>query len=236
MGKGMIAEGRLRHQQTGQEETYTVHVLSIEALEELQAMQKKVEEDVSDPSTLQPLSEEEFTNILKGDGLLIGVYAGQTLAAFRALWYPGHHIENLGRDTGLPESEWEQVVHQEISCVLPEYRGNGLQKKMGVWIMDAFQQSSHDKTHLFCTVHPDNPGSLKDKFSQGMVIAAVKEKYAGMLRYIFYRPVSGPVHWDESTVVTVRQRDYDEQKSLIENGYVGVQWHPSTLLFAKKQP
>lgn len=231
----MIAEGILQHQPTGQERKYSVHVLSLDALEELQTMQKEVEQHVDDSSTLQPLSEEEFTTILTGGGLLIGVYVRDTLAAFRALWYPGKHIENLGRDVGLPEAEWEKVVHQEISCVLPEYRGNRLQKSMGVWIMEAFHAADHGRTHLFCTVHPENPGSLKDKFSQGMVIAAVKEKYAGMLRYIFYRPISSPVLWDESTIVTVQQKDYAEQKSLIEHGYVGVQWQPSTLLFAKKR-
>jgi hypothetical protein len=39
-------------------------------------------------------------------------------------------------------------------------------------------------------VAPYNIPSLKDKFAQGMQIAALKEKYGGLLRYVFVRDLA----------------------------------------------
>ena len=44
------------------------------------------------------------------------------------------------------------------------------------------ENSKYD--YVCCTVAPFNIPSLKDKFSQGMEIAALKEKYGGSMRYV----------------------------------------------------
>lgn len=50
------------------------------------------------------------------------------------------------------------------------------------------QQVDLTKFNVVCaTVMPGNIASLKDKFSQGMHVAALKLKYGGKLRYVFMK-------------------------------------------------
>lgn len=87
----------------------------------------------------------------------------------------------------LTKEEQLKVIHLEITCVLPEYRGNGLQKKLGNLIMKEFIETSNDYRYLCCTVSPTNFPSLKDKLVQGILIAKLKEKYSGRIRYILLK-------------------------------------------------
>ena len=50
--------------------------------------------------------------------------------------------------------------------------------------MDELQKEDSKYDYVCCTVAPFNIPSLKDKFAQGMAIAALKEKYGGSLRYV----------------------------------------------------
>ena len=70
----------------------------------------------------------------------------------------------------------DSVVYQEITNVLPNYRGFGLQKRLGAIVMELLDASPY--THVCATVAPFNIASLKDKLSQGMVIGALKNKNA----------------------------------------------------------
>ena len=49
--------------------------------------------------------------------------------------------------------------------------------------MDELQKKMENTT-MFRTVAPFNIPSLKDKFAQGMEVAALKEKYSGSMRYV----------------------------------------------------
>ncbi|QHT47847.1 GNAT family N-acetyltransferase [Bacillus sp. SB49] len=231
----MKAHGEIIHHPTGRVSVYHVRRLGAEDIEDLLHMQMIVEAQVQEKDTLQPLSKQEFNTILEGAGLLIGVFVEEELIAFRALWYPGPDPENLGMDIGLPEEEWDLVVHQEISCVRPDYRGNRLQKRMGAWIMQAFREEDTDKAHLLCTVHPRNISSLKDKLAQGMAIVRLKEKYAGMLRYILYRPVSGVWEWEDEREKVVQRADLTAQKELLAAGYYGAELMDDCLIFRRSK-
>ena len=89
--------------------------------------------------------------------------------------------------------------------------------------------------HILCTVHPNNAASLKDKFSQGMVITHVKNKYAGILRYIMYLDIHHPWKFDPSTEVSVRQEAFEKQKTLLNEGYYGIDYTGGKIIFAKQQ-
>ncbi len=149
-----IAQGNLG------ETPYTVKVLTMEQLPQLEKLQAEVLAALPDENTLQPLSEEEFTYILNGHGLMIGVYVGEELIAFRALLEPPIDDEHLGRDCGIAEEELPRVLYQEISNVSPRYRGYGLQKKMAQIIMEQID------------------------------VAGLKAKYGNKLRYIFYKKLN----------------------------------------------
>ena len=101
--------------------------LTAKNLNEILLLQRKVIDALTTDSFLQPLSEDEFSFILNGKGFMIGAYYNDKLIAFRAMLEPELDDEHLGKDAGLPESEWPIVLYSEITNVDPKFRGNNLQ-------------------------------------------------------------------------------------------------------------
>lgn len=200
------------------ETPYYVQILSDKNLSELEKLQAEVIDALPDKNTLQPLSEEEFKYILSDHGLMIGVYVEDELIAFRALLEPMIDEEHLGRDCGIPEKDLARVLYQEISNVSPRYRGHGLQKKMAQIIMEQVDLSRFD--YICATVKPLNIPSLKDKFSQGLLIAGLKVKYGDKLRYIFYKKLNGETPtFSESRALLMS--DTTGQQQLLKEGFLG---------------
>lgn len=200
------------------ETLYTVKILTREQVPQLRKLQSEVIAALPDANTLQPLSDEEFSYILTGHGLMIGVFVADELIAFRALLEPMIDDEHLGRDCGIPEQKLPRVLYQEISNVSPRYRGYGLQKTMAQIIMKQIDLSRFD--YICATVKPLNIPSLKDKFAQGMVVAGLKEKYGNKLRYIFYKELNG----EKPTFTEARlllMSDITGQQQLLKKGFVG---------------
>lgn len=186
----VLYEGAIK--KDGQETVvpFWVRRLTGEDLTAILRVQELVVADLDNKNILQPLSEEEFHYILDGNGLMIGAFVGNELIAFRALLVPPIDEEHLGLDIGLDESELSQVIYQEISNVLPAYRGNRLQQTLAELIMKEQEKGGHSYRYVCCTVAPFNIPSLKDKFAQGMQLAALKEKYGGLLRYVFVKDLA----------------------------------------------
>jgi hypothetical protein len=194
--------------------------LSVKNLNEILLLQRKVIDALTTDSFLQPLSDEEFSTILNGKGLMIGAYFDNVLIAFRAMLEPELDDEHLGKDAGLPESVWPQVLYSEITNVDPEFRGNNLQVILGEIILGEV-----DKTrfrYICTTVAPFNIASLKDKFAHGLQIVSLKRKYGNMLRYILMKDLSL-----ESLVTGTLESQYipmaatEEQQQLLEDGWIG---------------
>jgi hypothetical protein len=182
---------------------FYIRKLHIEDLDDILTVQKEVLHVLHDPHTLSPLSEKEFEFILSGGGSMVGVFADERLVAFRATLIPGIDEEHLGHDVGLEAHDLTSVIYQEISNVLPHYRGHRLQQLMAQVLMERLRE---DKYKYVCaTVAPFNIASLKDKFSQQMEIAALKRKYGGMLRYVFVKHID------------------DDEKSYVEEQYIPMQ-------------
>lgn len=199
---------------------YEVKKLTLDDLPQILTLQKTVVDALPDKEALQPLTVEEFQNILKGNGVLVGVFVEDRLIAFRALLIPDMDDQDLAKDIGLSdEADLKRVCYQEISNVHPDFRGYGFQKKMASIIMKLIDTSQFD--YVLATVMPYNIPSIKDKFHQGMHIAAVKEKYGGKLRYIFFKPLHKELPLAEESVFC-SMGDIEGQKHLLNNGYVGV--------------
>ncbi|ENB9404617.1 MULTISPECIES: GNAT family N-acetyltransferase [Bacillus] len=213
----VLYEGRLKQNN----ELFHVTLLTIENIEQILSLQNVVIETLEDKSRLQPLSLEEFQYILEGNGMMIGAFIENELIAFRALLVPPIDDEHLGLDIGLPESELHRVIYQEISNVHPNCRGNGMQKILATVIMDELQKENSKYDYVCCTVAPFNIPSLKDKFSQGMEIAALKEKYGGSLRYVFVKELRGDKERDWTEIKSVPMSDAVGQQALLSDGYRG---------------
>lgn len=156
-------------------------------LRNIQRVQEETAEALEDRDHLEALSEAEFLAALNGKGLVMGAFEAEVLVAFRVLLFPGKSRENLGRDAGLSNDELPYVVHQELSCVHPQSRGQRLQKKLGAFLMAELAKDYPEMRWVFATVHPDNRASLNDKLEQGMKVIAETEKYEGKKRYILMK-------------------------------------------------
>ncbi|EJS72177.1 N-acetyltransferase [Bacillus cereus] len=213
----VLYEGSLKQNN----ESFHVTLLSREHIEQILSLQNVVVEALEDKDRLQPLSQEEFQYILEGNGMMIGAFIENELIAFRALLVPPIDDEHLGLDIGLSENELHRVIYQEISNVHPNCRGNGMQKILANVIMDELQKEDGKYDYVCCTVAPFNIPSLKDKFAQGMEIAALKEKYGGSMRYVFVKELRGDKENDWVDIKTVPMSDAGGQQALLSEGYRG---------------
>ncbi|WP_242297347.1 GNAT family N-acetyltransferase [Bacillus cereus group sp. BfR-BA-01382] len=226
----VLYEGTLKQNN----ESFHVTLLSLEHIEQILSLQNIVVEALEDKSRLQPLSQEEFQYILKGNGMMIGAFIENELIAFRALLVPPIDDEHLGLDIGLPESELHRVIYQEISNVHPNCRGNGMQKILANVIMDELQKEDSKHDYVCCTVAPFNIPSLKDKFAQGMEIAVLKEKYGDSLRYVFVKKLRGDNERDWTDVQSILMSDASGQQALLSEGYRGYEMEKTADTFIVK--
>jgi hypothetical protein len=200
---------------------FIVRRLSKADLEEILFVQEQVLNKLENKNVLQPLTIEEYQYILGSNGLMIGAFAEGDLIAFRALVVPPVDEEHLGIDIGLSKDELGKVIYQEISNVIFDYRGNGLQKLLANLIMNELDREEHDFRYICCTVAPFNFPSLKDKFAQGMMIAALKEKYGGLLRYIFVKDLAETELAEWQDIKIIKMADIAVQKEILKAGWRG---------------
>ncbi|CAG9612332.1 hypothetical protein BACCIP111899_01505 [Bacillus rhizoplanae] len=213
----ILYEGTLKQN----EQPFKVTPLSLHHIEQILSVQDDVIEALENKQSLQPLTLEEFQNILTGNGLMIGAFANEQLIAFRALLIPPIDEEHLGLDIGLQGEELERVIYQEVSNVHPTHQGNGLQKMLAKLIMAQLKQVDNKYDYVCCTVAPFNIPSLKDKFAQGMEVAALKEKYSDRLRYVFVKDLKSERQIEWVNVEELLMSDIAGQKKLLMEGYRG---------------
>ncbi|GGA34815.1 GNAT family N-acetyltransferase [Psychrobacillus lasiicapitis] len=199
------------------EKDYVVRMLKEDSVEDILHLQDLVLETLINNDFLSPVTKEEYEDFVS-KSLMVGVFVEDKLIAFRALAIPEIDEHHLGYDIGLQTEQLDQVVYQEITNVHPDYRGYGLQKKLGAIVMELLDASPY--THVCATVAPFNIASLKDKLSQGMVIGALKNKYADMLRYVFYKKL----HEERKIggeVLDILMADTEKQQQLLADGWIG---------------
>ncbi|USK34946.1 GNAT family N-acetyltransferase [Bacillus sp. F19] len=215
----ILYEGTLNHCK----QQYKVLPLTIDHVKPILTLQEIVIESLENKDILQPLSLEEYQYILEGNGLMIGAFVEKQLIAFRALLVPPIDQDHLGWDLGLAEEDLASVIYQEISNVHPAYRGNRLQQTLATLVMQELGKLNKTYEYICCTVAPFNIPSLKDKFNQGMEIAAMKEKYGGQLRYIFVKKLEDDRNRDWTEIVTLQMGDTGGQQALLTEGWRGIQ-------------
>lgn len=201
------------------ETPFFVIKLTLQHLQQIEELQVEVYEALADQSILQLLSTEEFEYILNGHGMMIGAYVGEELIAFRALLNPPIDEEHLGYDCGIAENEFQRVLYQEISNVSPKYRGYGLQKTLATVVMENIDLEKYD--YVCSTVKPYNIPSLKDKFSQDLVIKGLKIKYVDKLRYIFYKDLRQEMSPNFTEKQVISMGDTTAQQQLLKQGFLG---------------
>lgn len=100
--------------------------------------------------------------------------------------------------------------------------------------MEELQKEDSKYDYVCCTVAPFNIPSLKDKFAQGMEIAALKEKYGGHLRYVFVKELRGDKERDWTDVKHILMSDAGRQQALLSEGYRGYEMEKTEDAFIVK--
>lgn len=194
--------------------------LSVDHLDEILVLQKKVIASLTTGAFLQPLKQEEFLAILQGKGMMIGAYYEDQLIAFRAMLEPEVDEEgHLGLDVGVPIDELSTVIYSEISNVDPDFRGNNLQVLLGEVLM--LEVNRQRFRYVCTTVAPFNIASLKDKFVHGMEIVALKVKYGDLLRYILLKDLTLNLREGVTASCKVLMADIVQQQSYLQDGWRG---------------
>ena len=93
----------------------------------------------------------------------------------------GQSSENYAAFLGAPQSQWQHWANADSAVVHPDWRGNGLQRRMLEAALPLLPESI---THLGATVSPANPYSLSNALACGFTIRARREMYGGFDRYL----------------------------------------------------
>ena len=214
--EGILESGMLSERREGCPEClrpFEICLLQPQHLEEVWALQELVVETLSAPAPYHPDPKDLLAQCLGPRGQAVGTFVDGRLVGFRSVFYPGDRPDNLGLDIQLTGPDLDRVAHLERAAVNPAYRGNRLQIRMTAHAI-RLAVGNHRWRHLFSTVAPGNPASMKDKFTVGMVIVRTLRKYSGYWRHLFYQDILEPVALDLATTVAVELRTCSSTASM----------------------
>ena len=144
------------------------------------ALQNEVRAAMPHPEQFVPDTLENITAYLRED-LCIGAYDGERLGAYFILRYCGRSAHNYAAFLGVPREEWEHWANADSAVVHPDWRGNGLQRKL---LEAALPLVRPGIVGIGATVSPENQYSLNNALACGFVIADRREMYGGYDRYL----------------------------------------------------
>ena len=93
------------------------------------ALQNEVRAAMPHPEQFVPDTQENITAYLAHD-LCLGVFDGERLGAYFILRYCGQSEHNYAAFLGIPQAEWDHWANADSAVVHPDWRGNGLQRKL----------------------------------------------------------------------------------------------------------
>ena len=115
------------------------------------------------------------------EDLCIGGWDGGRLGAYFILRYCGQDAHNYAAFMGIPREEWDGWANADSAIVHPDYRGNGLQRKL---LEVALTLLRPGIVGIGATVSPENQYSLNNALASGFEIVCRREMYGGYDRYL----------------------------------------------------
>ncbi len=116
-------------------------------------------------------------------GYTLKYLVGDVMAGYLIIHNPGLTPGNLGYHLSFTDEQLLRVRHLESACVLPAYRGRGIQQKL---MAEAIRLLRTDRGvgYILCTVHPDNRFSRKNIEKQGLRAARQIEEHGNWPRLV----------------------------------------------------
>lgn len=149
------------------------------------ALQNEVRAAMPHPEQFVPDTQENITAYLTHD-LCLGVFDGERLGAYFILRYCGQSEHNYAAFLGIPQAEWDHWANADSAVVHPDWRGNGLQRKL---LEAALPLLRPGIVGIGATVSPENQYSLNNALACGFAIAARREMYGGYDRYLLKKRI-----------------------------------------------
>lgn len=139
-----------------------------------------------DKSILRHNSPEMIASCLEEPNVTLGMWDGDALVAIGMLYVPQCIEEDHFHDLGL-QGDYKSA-NQKLFLVREGYRGLGLQRRL---IREVEHIALARGYNLLCTtVSPNNTFSINNFLKEGYVYAKTEEKYGGLLRNLYYKPLA----------------------------------------------
>ena len=150
---------------------------------EVFSLQNEVRAAMPDPSLFVPDTLEHITAYVRED-LCIGVWQGSRLGGYLTVRFCGQNPDNYAAFMDVPRTEWTHWANADSAIVHPDFRGNGLQRRMLEAALPLFPENI---THIGATISPENPYSLNNALASGFEVVTRREMYGGYDRYLLAR-------------------------------------------------
>lgn len=158
-----------------------------------------------------------FADHMTRIGRILGLFAEGRLIAYGVLGLPGADDPSLADDLGWA-AERSRVAHIDGISVLPEWRGNRLQRVLIAWRLR--EAAAAGRSLVITTVAPGNTASLRNALAEGLAIHALRQKYGGW-RYLMACDLKSPVVPPSGGGRWVDTADIETQSGLLAAGAVG---------------
>ncbi len=207
-----------KYTQLSEDILYQMRFIDESSLMDMMELQEVIVQNLRDKEIFRVHSPNYFEEHFKVENSVIGVFTEDGLVAYNVLFFPGLDSDNFGIDINLPREELNNVVHLETVAVHPAYRGNSLQRKMEAVHLNLIKEMGYE--HVCCMVSPKNHPSLRNIFSNGLTIKALKMKFGGRLRYIMHKNLSYPSSIGPEEI-HIESSDIEGQVDLLKKGFLG---------------
>ena len=201
---------------------FFARLLESAALAEVQDIHQEALRRVPEPGLVRVDSEAFFAHHFNGEGHTLGVFAGDRLIAYGILGLPAgpdYRYDRFLEDLGLPASEWNRMAQLIGVAVRPEWRGNGLHRRLCEWRLE-LAHVVH-RWQVAAVSAPGNPYSWRNLLAVGLRIKGVKWLSGDQLRYLLHADLRGSSSLDPASVVTIEVSAMAEQRRLLAAGYWG---------------
>lgn len=140
----------------------------------------QIQAEMPNPEWFSLDTPEEFRQRMENGSMRLWVAEdAQRLAGIFSVVYPGTSPINYGWKLNLPEEDLQRVVNMDTAAVHPDYRGQGLQRRL----METAERELGSGKILLCTIHPENRYSLRNALTAGYEIQATLPMY-GSIRHL----------------------------------------------------